>query len=68
MAYAAKYASGLYGPFRDAVGVEIVEAATARDTNRTTGTGVKPFVKHVPTSNRAPTSSWSSPRCRTSTS
>jgi len=42
MAYAAKYASGLYGPFRDAVGVEIVEAATARDTNRTTGTGVKP--------------------------
>ncbi len=24
MAYAAKYASGLYGPFRDAVGVEIV--------------------------------------------
>jgi len=25
MAYAAKYASGLYGPFRDAVGVEIVE-------------------------------------------
>ena len=25
LAYAAKYASGLYGPFRDAVGVEIVE-------------------------------------------
>ena len=25
LAYAAKYASGLYGPFRDAVGVEIIE-------------------------------------------
>jgi porphobilinogen synthase len=25
MAYAAKFASGLYGPFRDAVGVEIIE-------------------------------------------
>jgi porphobilinogen synthase len=25
VAYAAKYASGLYGPFRDAVGVEIIE-------------------------------------------
>ena len=25
MAYAAKYASGLYGPFRDAVGVEIID-------------------------------------------
>ncbi len=25
LAYAAKYASGLYGPFRDAVGVEIME-------------------------------------------
>jgi porphobilinogen synthase len=30
LAYAAKYASGLYGPFRDAVGVEIVEGGDRR--------------------------------------
>ncbi len=29
LAYAAKYASALYGPFRDAVGVEIVAGTTA---------------------------------------
>jgi porphobilinogen synthase len=30
LAYAAKYASGLYGPFRDAVGVEIIEGGDRR--------------------------------------
>ena len=30
LAYAAKYASGLYGPFRDAVGVEIVDGGDRR--------------------------------------
>ena len=39
LAYAAKYASSLYGPFREAADVSIVEGVIARATSRTPATG-----------------------------
>ncbi len=54
MAYAAKYASALYGPFRDAVDV-----TTAVPTSRTSVTGGSPCARSISTSPRGPTSSWS---------
>ena len=50
LAYAAKYASGLYGPFRDAVEVEIVEGGDRRATSRTTATVARPCARRAPTS------------------
>jgi porphobilinogen synthase len=41
LAYAAKYASGLYGPFRDAVGSRSPKVATVAATSRTTATGAR---------------------------
>jgi porphobilinogen synthase len=39
LAYAAKYASALYGPFRDAVDVTIAGGGNRRATSRTPATG-----------------------------
>ena len=42
LAYAAKFASALYGPFREAVDVTIAGAATGAATSRTRATGARP--------------------------
>ena len=56
-AYAAKYASGLYGPFREAVDVTIAGGATARATSRTRrDRRARPSPRSRSTSPRAPTS------------
>jgi hypothetical protein len=50
LAYAAKYASGLYGPFREAVDVRSSVAATARATSRTGATPARRWSRSSPTS------------------
>ncbi len=61
LAYSAKYASGLYGPFREAVGVEIVGGGDRRSYQQDYSIGVKRCAKRARTSSKVPTSSWSSP-------
>lgn len=56
MGYSAKYASALYGPFRDAVDVQISGGETARVISRTGATPVKHSRKSPPTSNKVRTS------------
>ena len=83
MSYSAKFASGLYGPFRDAAGsapscgnrkcyqlpvsakglarraiVGLNSCLACTESDRSLSNAIPP---------RAQTSSWSSPRCRTST-
>ena len=56
MAYAAKYASGFYGPFRDAVGSATTSArATRRPTRWTRPTPTRRCAKSRSTCARAPT-------------
>ena len=59
-AYSAKYASGFYGPFREAVESSLV--GDRRPTSRTRRTSSTRCARSSSTSTRAPTSSWSSPR------
>ena len=56
LAYAAKYASAFYGPFRDAVDSQL--QGIARATSRTQRTVASPRLKLPLTSPRVPTSSW----------
>ena len=68
MAYAAKYASAFYGPFRDAVGSRAASSrATSAATRWTPPTAPRPCAKSHWTSPRAPTWSWSSPASPIST-
>ena len=66
MAYSAKFASAFYGPFRDAADSR-PPTATAAATRWTPPTATRRCARPRSTSRRAPTSSWSSPRSRTST-
>jgi delta-aminolevulinic acid dehydratase/porphobilinogen synthase len=66
LAYAAKYTSGLYGPFREAV--QSPSSAIGRPTSRTPRMRPRRSVRSSSTSPRAPTSSWSSPASLISTS
>ncbi len=64
LAYAAKYASCFYGPFRDAVGSAANLAGATRKTTRwTRPTAMKHYVKSVWTSPKAPILSWSNRQC-----
>ena len=56
LAYAAKYASALYGPFRDAVDVEIAGGGTGSPTSRTRPTPGRLWWRWPSTSPRGPTS------------
>ncbi len=56
LAYAVKYASALYGPFRDAVDVAIADGGDRRSYQRTTRTAARRCARRAPTSPRAPTS------------
>jgi porphobilinogen synthase len=56
MAYSAKYASGLYGPFRDAVDVEIVGGGDRKATSRTIETSPRRSARSTSTSPKVPTS------------
>ena len=67
LAYAAKYASGFYGPFREAV--ESTLQGDRRDLPAGPGQRARSrCARCASTSPRAPTWSWSSRRCPTSTS
>ncbi len=54
LAYAAKFASGFYGPFREAVELEPA-AATAAPTSRTRAMRERRCTRSNSTSTRAPT-------------
>ena len=58
LAYAAKYASALYGPFRDAVDVTIAGGGDRRGYQQDAGTAGRPWPRWPSTSPRGPTSSW----------
>ena len=68
IAYSAKFASAFYGPFREAADSAPQSRATARATRWIRPTRSRPCARPSSTPTRAPTSSWSSPRCRTWTS
>ena len=55
LAYSAKYATALYGPFRDAVDVQIAGGGDRRPTSRTWPTPGRPWPRSGPTWPRAPT-------------
>ena len=55
LAYAAKYASAFYGPFREAV-ESLAARATAAPTSRTRPTPARRCARSRSTSPRAPTS------------
>ena len=55
LAYAAKYASALYGPFRDAVDVTIAGGGDRAATSRTRPTRARRWPRSRSTSPRAPT-------------
>ena len=55
MAYAAKYASGLYGPFREAVDVKIIGGGDPRATNRIGATPARRCARSMPMWPKAPT-------------
>ena len=67
LAYAAKYASAFYGPFRDAV-ESTLQGDRATYQQDPPATRARRCARCGSTSPRAPTSSWSSRRCPTSTS
>ena len=67
IAYSAKFASAFYGPFREAAGLGAPDAATGAATRWIRPTRARRCARWRSTPPRAPTSSWSSPRCRTST-
>ena len=67
LAYSAKYASAFYGPFREAADSRAVVRRPARRTRWIRPTSARRCASASSTSPRAPTRSWSSPRCRTST-
>jgi porphobilinogen synthase len=60
MSYAAKYASGFYGPFREAAHPDSATEASTRWIRETAG---RPSRRSSSTPRRAPTFSWSNPRC-----
>ena len=69
LAYAAKFASAFYGPFRDAVGSAANLGAGDKSTYQVAPSNSDEAVREVALDLRkAPTSSWSSRRCRTSIS
>ena len=68
LAYAAKYASALYGPFRDAVDVHIAGGGDRKGYQQDTRNRGRRSSRSSPTWRRAPTWSWSSRPCRTWTS
>ena len=68
MAYAAKYASAFYGPFRDAVGSSTRSPATSAPIRWILPIPTKRCAKSNSTLPKAPIWSWSSPACPISTS
>ena len=67
MAYAAKYASAFYGPFRDAVGSSATLTGDKRTYQMDQRIRTRRCARSNWTSPRAPTWSWSSPGCPIST-
>ena len=63
LAYAAKYAPRFYGPFREAAGSHAVVRRPARLPDGPAPTAARRCARRCSTWTRAPTSSWSSPRC-----
>ena len=67
VAYSAKFASAFYGPFREAAGLDARVRRPPRLPDGSRPTATRPCARRCSTSRRAPTWSWSSPRCPTST-
>ena len=67
LAYAAKFASCFYGPFRDAVEVTIASGGDRRSYQQDSRTVSRRWPRSPSTSPRAPTWSWLSRLSRTST-
>ena len=66
IAYSAKFASAFYGPFREAAD-STPAFGDRRAYQMDPANGARRCARRCSTSRRAPTSSWSSRRCPTST-